>query len=206
MKTRIAVVYYSATGNVYDIAEGIAQGARDAGAEVRLRQVPELAPPEAIDRNPRWRAHVDSTADIPVATLDDLEWADGFAFGSPTRFGNVSSQLKQFIDSTGRLWQSGGLANKPFTGFTSSGTMHGGQESTLLALYNVAYHWGAIIVPPGYVDNDIVTAAGGNPYGVSTVSGDNPVKREDMLAGARFQGARLTTVTTAVRPMRQVAG
>lgn len=202
MKTRIAVVYYSATGHVHDMAEGIAQGARDAGAQVRLRQVPELAPDEAIDRNPAWRAHRDGTADLPVATLDDLKWADGFAFGSPTRFGNISGQLKQFIDTAGRLWAAGDLANKPFTGFTSSGNLHGGQESTLLTLYNVAYHWGSIIVPPGYVDGDIVKAAGGNPYGLSVVSGDNPVKHEDMLAAARYQGARLATITTATASVR----
>jgi NAD(P)H dehydrogenase (quinone) len=202
MKTRIAVVYYSATGNVYDMAEGIAQGARDAGAEVRLRQVHELAPDEAIDRNPNWRAHRDSTTDIPEATLDDLKWADGYAFGSPTRFGNVSAQLKQFIDTAGGLWAAGDLVDKPFTGFTSSGNLHGGQESTILALYNVAYHWGSIIVPPGYADPDIIKAAGGNPYGLSTVSGENPIKREDMLAAARFQGARLATVTTVTASMR----
>jgi NAD(P)H dehydrogenase (quinone) len=203
MSTRIAVVYYSATGNVYEIAEAIAQGAMDAGAEVRLRQVAELAPDSAIDKNPAWRAHRDATADIPIATLDDLSWADGFAFGSPTRFGNVASQLKQFIDTTGPLWATGGLANKAMTGFTSSGNLHGGQETTLLALYNMAYHWGAIIVPTGYVDYEIMTAAGGNPYGLSCLGEDaDPVKREDLYAAARFQGARLATAARALMPMR----
>lgn len=202
MNTRIAVVYYSATGNVYDTAEAVAQGAREAGAEVRLRQVAELAPDVAIDANPVWRAHLDATAEIPTAALDDLSWADGYAFGSPTRFGNISAQLKQFIDTTGGLWHAGELAGKPLTGFTSSHELHGGQESTLLSLYNVAYHWGSIVLPTGYVDYDIMHAAGGNPYGISNVGENDPVKREDLLAAARFQGARLATVAAALTPLR----
>jgi NAD(P)H dehydrogenase (quinone) len=202
MSTRIAVVYYSATGTVYDIAEAVAQGVRDTGAEVRLRQVAELAPESAIDRNPAWRAHREATAHIPIATMDDLSWADGFAFGSPTRFGNIASQLKQFIDTTGGLWRAGELTNKPLTGFTSSGHLHGGQESTLLALYNVAYHWGSIIVPTGYVDYDIMNAAGGNPYGLSSTHEEDPVKREDLYSAARFHGARLATIARALTPIR----
>jgi hypothetical protein len=94
--TRVAVIYYSATGNVHPPAEAAAEGAGEAGAQVRLRRVAELAPAAAIDANPAWRAHVDATADIPVATIDDVRWADGPAFGSPTRFGNISAQLKQY--------------------------------------------------------------------------------------------------------------
>jgi NAD(P)H dehydrogenase (quinone) len=202
MSTRITVVYYSATGNVYDIAEAVAQGARDTGAEVRLRQAAELAPDAAIDQNPAWRAHRDATTHIPLATLDDLRWADGFAFGSPTRFGNIASQLKQFIDTTGGLWQAGELANKALTGFTSSHQLHGGQETTLLALYNMAYHWGSIIVPTGSVDYDIMHAAGGNPYGLSSTHEEDPIKREDLYSAARFQGSRLATVASALTPLR----
>jgi NAD(P)H dehydrogenase (quinone) len=203
MSTRIAVVYYSATGNVYEIAQEVAQGAMDAGAEVRLRQVAELAPDSAIDSNPAWRAHRDATADVPVATLDDLSWADGYAFGSPTRFGNVAAQLKQFIDTTGPIWRAGHLSNKAVTGFTSSGNLHGGQESTLLALYNMAYHWGAIIVPTGYVDYEVMVAAGGNPYGLSCLSEEqDPVKRADLYSAARSQGARLATAARALTSMR----
>ena len=99
-----------------------------------------------------WRANVEATKDIPEASLDDLEWADAFIFGTPTRFGNVTSQMKQFIDITGPLWAQGKLSNKVVAGFTSAGNDHGGQESTLLALYNSFYHWGTFIVPPGYTD------------------------------------------------------
>src|SRR5689334_22326212 len=103
--TRIAVIYYSATGNVHALAESVAKGARQAGAEVRLRRVRELAPDHAIDANPAWRAHHDVTKhQVEFATLDDLEWADGYAFGTPTRYGNVSAQLKQFLDERGGLW------------------------------------------------------------------------------------------------------
>jgi NAD(P)H dehydrogenase (quinone) len=194
---RIAVVYYSATGNVHAIAEALAKGATGAGAEVRLRRVEETAPDHVVDRNPDWQAHRDATADIPVATLDDLTWADGYALGTPTRYGNVAAQLKQFIDRTGGIWEAGHLADKSFTGFTSTAEVHGGQESTLLALYHVAHHWGSIIVPTGYVDYDLIHAAGGNPYGLSTVAGpDGPP--EEVLAAATHQGARLARITAAL--------
>ena len=139
--TKVAVIYYSATGNVHALAEAVAEGAAQAGAQVRLRRVPELAPAEAIDSNPAWRAHVDATADIQVATLDDVRWADGLALGTPTRFGNISAQLKQFLDRTGPLWFAGELTNKVATGFTSASNPHGGNESTLLALYHTFHHW-----------------------------------------------------------------
>jgi NAD(P)H dehydrogenase (quinone) len=196
MEHRIAVVYYSSTGNVHDLASAVAAGAASAGAEVRLRRVAELAPPEAIDRNPEWRAHADATADVPVATLDDLAWADGYAFGTPVRFGNVASQLKQYLDTTASLWAKGLLADKPATAFTSAANAHGGNESTLLALYNSMYHWGAIIVPPGYTD-EAVEQAGGNPYGTSHASGGGAPTPE-VLAAARHQGGRLAAVAAAL--------
>src|SRR5690606_27170625 len=157
---------YSATGHVHRLAEAFGQGATDAGAEVRLRRVPELAGGAAIDANPAWRAHLEGTGDVEVAGPGDLGWAGGLAFGRPTRFGNVSSQLKQFLDTTSGLWLAGELANKPATGFTASMDPHGGQESTLLALYHTMFHWGSVIVPPGWVDYEIAHAAGGNPYGI----------------------------------------
>src|ERR671928_460493 len=160
--TKVAVVYYSSTGNVYALAEALAAGAREAGADVRLRRVAELAPPEAVDSNPAWRAHADATTHIPEATHDDLRWADAYAFGTPARYGNVSSQLKQFLDTTAPLWAAGELSDKPVTAFTSAINTHGGNESTLLALYNTMHHWGAIIVPPGYTD-PAVGEAGGHP-------------------------------------------
>jgi NAD(P)H dehydrogenase (quinone) len=194
--TKIAVIYYSATGNVHALAQAVGEGAAEASAQVRLRRVAELAPAEAIASNPAWREHADATADITVATLDDIRWADGLALGSPTRFGNISAQLKQFLDRTGPLWAAGELANKVATGFTSAGNAHGGNESTLLALYNTLHHWGAIVVAPGYTDESI-TQAGGNPYGTSHASAGGP-PGSDVLAAARYQGARLATVTDLI--------
>jgi NAD(P)H dehydrogenase (quinone) len=195
--SKIAVIYYSSTGNVHALAEALAEGAREAGAEVRVRRVAELAPPEAIDSNPAWRAHADATADIPEATHDDLRWADAYAFGTPARYGNVSSQLKQFIDTTAPLWAAGELSDKPATAFTSAINRHGGNESTLLALYNSMHHWGAIIVPPGYT-YEASTLAGGNPYGTAHPSGGGR-PREDVLDAARQQGARLAHVAERLR-------
>jgi NAD(P)H dehydrogenase (quinone) len=183
---RVAVIHYRATGNVHRLAHAVADGAREAGAEVRLRHVEELAPQEAIESNEAWAGHRRDVADEPVATLDDLEWADAVIFGTPTRYGNVTSQLKQFIDQTGGLWAEGKLADKVVSGFTSAQNPHGGQESTLLALYASMYHWGCIVVTPGYTDETIF-AAGGNPYGAS--SSLEPTEAE--LAAARYQGERV---------------
>jgi len=185
----IAVIYYSATGNVHALAVALAEGADRAGARVRLRRVAELAPQQAIDSNPAWRAHADATADIPEATLDDLRWGDAYAFGTPTRYGNLSSQLKQFLDTTAPLWAAGELADKAVTGFTSAINAHGGNESTLLALYNTMHHWGAITVPPGYTDAT-VSAAGGNPYGTASAGSPGEAAR----AAARYQGQRLARI------------
>jgi NAD(P)H dehydrogenase (quinone) len=165
----LAVVYYSSTGTVHGMAERLAEAGQKAGAEVRLRQVPELAPQEAIASNAAWSQHFDRTKDEPRATADDIVWADAVLFGTPTRYGNVSSQLKQFIDTLGPQWAQGLLAGKAYAGFTATMTAHGGQESTLLALYNTIYHFGGIVVAPGYTDP--LKFADGNPYGVSHVTG-----------------------------------
>ncbi len=133
-KVNLAVIYYSSTGTNFQIASAVKESAEEIGTEVRLRKVAELAPDEAIDRNPQWRAHADATIDIPEASLNDLEWADAYIFGTPTRFGNVASQMKQFIDSTGALWSQGKLSNKVVAGFTSAHNTHGGEETTVLAL------------------------------------------------------------------------
>src|SRR5919201_4445910 len=143
-----AIIYYSATGTVHALAQAAAEGAEKAGAHVRLRKVAELAPPEAISARPAWGQRLQDTADVAEASLDDLAWADAVPFGTPTRFGNVASQLKAFIDTTGPLWAQGGLADKVYSVFTASNTAHGGQEAPLLALGNVFHHWGGIIVPP----------------------------------------------------------
>jgi NAD(P)H dehydrogenase (quinone) len=155
MRARIAVIYYSATGNVHGLAQAVGEGAEHAGAEVRLRHVEELASELLISHNQHWGRHRSRVADAPIATLDDLEWAHGIAFGTPTRFGNVAAQLKQFIDQAGRLWQEGNLADKVATSFTSSYAPHGGQESTILALNNTLYHWGMLILPLGYTVHEV---------------------------------------------------
>lgn len=193
MPVRILVAYYSSTGSVHRLAEAVRDGAESAGAEVRLRRVAELAPPEAVASNPAWAQHHSETVDrIPVASLEDLDWADGYAFGTPTRYGAPAAQLKQFLDSAGSLWQEGKLADKPVTAFVSSAEQHGGQEATILSLNNVFYHWGAVIVPLGYTD-DIVFAAGGNPYGTSWPAGyPSTMPDETVLECARYQGRRLT--------------
>ena len=135
--------------------------AEEAGAEVRLVRVREFVPDEAVDRIPAWGADVEASRHIPEATFDDVEWADGYLFGTPTRFGNVAAQLKQCLDTSGGLWAQGKLANKVVAGFTSASNDHGGQESTLLALYKTFYHWGSFIVPLAIPAR--LCAAGGTP-------------------------------------------
>src|SRR5438876_5775408 len=202
MEAHVAVIYYSATGNVHGLAKAVAEGAEQAGADVRLRHVEELASELLISQNQYWGRHRSQVAEAPVATLDDLDWADGIAFGTPTRFGNVSAQLKQFIDQAGELWQQGKLADKVATAFTSSQTTHGGQESTILALNNTLYHWGMLILPLGYTVQDVF-AAGGNPYGTSYTSGktvDGPDTKT--LAVARYQGQRLARYAAVIAAAR----
>lgn len=197
----IAVIYYSSTGHVHKLAQAVARGAESAGADVRLRRVAELAPEEVIRSQDAWHEHHVATKDtVAEATLDDLEWADGYAFGTPTRFGNVAAQLKQFIDTTGPLWAAGKLSNKAATSFTSAMNQHGGQESTILALNNVLYHWGAIIVPPGYTD-PLLYASGGNPYGTSLVTGQQGHDElpAETVAAAEYQGRRLAEFAAKIR-------
>ncbi|GHF70514.1 NAD(P)H dehydrogenase (quinone) [Amycolatopsis bartoniae] len=195
---KLAVVYYSSTGTVAELARTLAGEAEKAGARVRLRRVAELAPDAAIDSNPAWRANLDATRDVPEASPDDVVWADGVLFGSPTRFGNVAAQLKQFVDTLGGLWQQGLLQDKAYSGFTASGTLHGGQESTLLALYNTIHHIGGIVVAPGYTDP--VKFADGNPYGTSHVNpqGQHPVD-DTARAAAAVQARRVVAVAQALR-------
>ncbi|KQU68950.1 NAD(P)H:quinone oxidoreductase [Phycicoccus sp. Root101] len=200
MNVRLAVIYYSATGSVHRLADALAEGATEAGAEVRVRRVPELAGEEAIDANPAWRSYVDATRDsVSEADLSDLEWANAYAFGSPTRFGLPSAQLKQFMDRSGSLWFAGVMADKPATTFTSAQNDHGGQESTILAINNVLYHWGCLIVAPGYTD-PLLFAAGGNPYGTSWASGDGQPPNDAVLTAARYQGKRVTEVAARLAP------
>lgn len=196
--TKVAVVYYSSTGTVYELAKSIVEGAEKAGAEVRLRKVAELAPEEAIASNAGWAAHAAETQDVPVASTEDILWADAVIFGSPTRFGNVASQLKQFLDTLGGLWAQGLLADKVYSGFTSTATAHGGQESTLLAMYNTFHHFGGIVVAPGYTDP--VKFADGNPYGTSHVDAQGALPVDDTARNAgEFQGRRVVRIAAAVK-------
>jgi NAD(P)H dehydrogenase (quinone) len=202
--TRIGVIYYSATGNVHALARAVAQGAADEGADVRLRPVAELPPEMQISFKQRWGRHRTDLEDQPNASLEDLEWADGIAFGTPTRFGNVAAQLKAFLDLAGELWERGVLVDKVATSFTASQTEHGGQESTILALNNTFYHWGAIVLPLGYTVHEAFNG-GGNPYGASYTS-DHRVDGqpdETTLLVARAQGARLARVTAAIAAARE---
>ncbi|GAA3813026.1 NAD(P)H:quinone oxidoreductase [Streptomyces chiangmaiensis] len=197
---RVAVIYYSATGSVRKLAEAVAEGAAKDGAEVRLRRVAELAPEAAINSNPTWAQNHRDSQQIPEATLDDLEWADAVVFGSPTRFGLPAAQLKQFLDLTGPLWAQGKLANKVYSSFASAANVHGGQESTILALNNTFYHWGGLIVSTGYTD-PLLFQAGGNPYGPSHASNNGAdLPDEARLEAARYLGRRVNHIAAALRP------
>lgn len=193
MAIKVAVIYYSSTGSVHSLAKAVAEGAASAGAEVRLRRAAELAPKDVIDQNPQWREHADATASVEEARVEDLEWADALAFGTPTRFGAPSAQLKQFIDQTSGLWQQGKLADKPVTAFTSAYNRHGGSEATILSLANVFYHWGSLIVPTGFTDQTVYDA-GGNPYGTSLVGSPGNGDKDAVLGAARHQGRRLAQI------------
>lgn len=205
MSSKLAVIYYSSTGHVHTLASAIAEGAVEAGAEVRVRRVAETVAFDQIQQNEQWAAHLRSVEEtVPLATHEDLEWADAYAFGTPTRFGTPAAQLKAFIDSTGPLWANGVLASKPVTVFTSAQNPHGGQESTILSLTNVFYHWGSIIVPPGYT-SDVVFASGGNPYGVSLTMNPDEAQLAAALVTARHQGARVAQIAARLLAAGELA-
>lgn len=175
---KLAIVYYSTYGTNHQMAEIAAEAAKAAGAEVRLLRVAETAPEAVVNSQEGWKAAAEKQKDIPVATPDDLVWADAYLFSTPTRYGQPASQIRAFIDTLGPVWQQGHLANKPASAMTSAGNVHGGQEATTLGLYTSFMHWGALIAAPGYTDA-AVSAAGGNPYGYSHTQGaafDDKVK------------------------------
>ncbi|MBA2753354.1 MAG: NAD(P)H:quinone oxidoreductase [Chloroflexia bacterium] len=204
---KVAVIYYSATGTTYEMAKAIVEGAEATGAEVRLRKAKELAPESAIQSNEGWSKHRLETQDVPEATNDDLEWADAIIFGTPTRYGLPAAQIKQLIDGTGGLWAQGKLVDKVFSSFVTVATGHGGHETTLAALNNVAYHWGSIIVAPSYADP--IQFQAGNPYGASFTSNNGELSPDETaLASARFQGRRVAETTAKLIgvPVRELAG
>ncbi|RYE28642.1 MAG: NAD(P)H:quinone oxidoreductase type IV [Sphingobacteriales bacterium] len=171
---KLAIIYYSSTGTNFQLAQWAAEAAKSAGAEVKILKIAESAPDEAISSNPAWAAHVEAAKDIPVVSLNDLDWADAYIFSFPTRYGNQPSQVRAFIDTTGGLWFQGKLANKVVSAMTSAQNPHGGQESTLLSFYTTMFHWGAIIAAPGYT-SPVIFAAGGNPYGTSATASQDGI-------------------------------
>jgi NAD(P)H dehydrogenase (quinone) len=200
----ISVIFYSMTGNTAALARAVADGAERAGADVRLRQVSELLPADVIPRNPKIREAKEKLADISLATNDDLIWADGVAFGSPTRYGNMSAQLKNFIDQTGSLWLSGRLVGKVAGVFCSTSTMHGGQETTLVSMMIPLFHLGFIVHGLPYAEAEQMSMAdihGGSPYGASSVSGSEGGRSptEIDLTLARALGRRIAIAAGKLR-------
>jgi NAD(P)H dehydrogenase (quinone) len=194
MGINVLVAFYSRYGNTRALAEGIAEGARAIqGANVRLRKAADLAPDEIIAADARWAAAREEMAELyPEPTNDDIEWADVIFLGTPTRYGNPSAEIKLVIDRTGPLWLAGKLVDKVFSVFVSTSTLHGGNESTILAMMNPILHLGGIIVAPGYADPIMFQA--GTPYGASSVSGPNAdeLPTQADMAVARFIGKRAT--------------
>jgi len=193
----LAIIYYSATGHGTTMAQRVAAAAESAGAEVRLRHVAETHDAESFAHNPAWTANYEATKDLPAATGDDIVWADAVIFGSPTRFGSPAAQLRTFLDSLGGLWAQGMLADKVYAAFTSSNTVHGGQETTLLSLYITLMHFGGIIVPPGYTDP--CKFVDGNPYGVSLVSTHDNITDVDEPTENALEHLARRVVATADR-------
>ena len=193
--TKIAVAFYSTYGTNHAMAKIAAEAAEAAGAEVRLLRVRETAPKEIVEGQDAWKAQQAKMDDIPEVTPDDMDWADGYFFSAPTRYGVVASQMRAFIDTLGPLWQKGGLADKTFTATTSAQNVHGGQETTLISLYTTAMHWGSIIVAPGYT-SEVLFESGGNPYGFSAQAGKLDATGEKAI---RHQAERLVAMTKKIR-------
>ncbi|MED1674223.1 NAD(P)H:quinone oxidoreductase [Pallidibacillus thermolactis] len=199
---KLAVIFYSMSGTNFQLAKWAEEGAKEMGAEVKVLKVEELAPESVIQGNEAWKATVEKTKDVPVATSDDIEWADAIIFSVPTRFGNMPSQMKQFLDIQGGLWANGKTVNKVVSAMTSAQNPHGGQEATLLSLYTSMMHWGAIIVSPGYTD-PVIFGAGGNPYGTSVTVDQNGKMIEDVEAAVKHQAKRTVTVAEWVKKGKQ---
>ena len=194
MQINVLIAFYSRYGNTRALAEGIAEGAQEVkGANIRLRKAADLAPDAVIAADARWAAARAQMVELfPEPTNEDLEWADVIFFGTATRYGNPSAEIKLVIDKTGPLWLAGKLVDKVYSVFVSTSTPHGGNESTILAMLNPIMHWGGIIVTPGYADPVMFSA--GTPYGASSVSGPNAdeLPTQADMAVARFIGKRAT--------------
>jgi len=197
---KILIIYYSTYGHIDKMARAVAEGAAQAeGAEVMLRRVPETLPQEVLEKTGALNAQADFFADIPAVTLEELAGADAVIFGTPTRFGNMIGQMRQFLDSTGQLWSEGALVGKAGSVFTSSATQHGGQESTILTFHVTLLHHGMVIVGlpyafEGQMRMDEVT--GGSPYGASTIAGGDGgrMPSDNELDAARYQGRHVAAI------------
>jgi NAD(P)H dehydrogenase (quinone) len=193
---KVLVLYYSTWGHIEQMAYAAAEGAREAGAEVAVKRVPELVPSHIAEQ-----AHYKLDQAAPIATVEELPEYDAIIFGTPTRFGNMTAQMKNFLDQTGALWAQGKLVGKVGSVFTASATQHGGQESTLLTFHPVLLHHGMIVVglPYAFAGQMGVTEVMGNsPYGASTIAGGDGSRQpsEVELAGARYQGRHVAEIAT----------
>ncbi|OIP92041.1 MAG: NAD(P)H:quinone oxidoreductase, type IV [Syntrophaceae bacterium CG2_30_49_12] len=196
---RVLIVYYSMYGHVHRMAEAVAEGVQDVkGAESLLRRVPETLPEEVLQKMGALETQK-IFAHVPIANVQDLAAADAIIFGTPTRFGNMCGQMRQFLDATGGLWTKGALVGKVGSVFTSSGTQHGGQESTILSFHISLLHHGMVVVGLPYTFAGLMQTdevSGGTPYGASTIAGSTGARipSEIELGAARFQGRHVAAI------------
>lgn len=199
MSAKIYVIFYSMYGHIYKMAEAMAEGAKEVnGVEVVLRRVPETLPKEVLEAMGAVEAQK-GMANIPVCTVDELKTADALIFGTPTRFGNMCGQMRQFLDATGQLWAGGDLVGKVGSVFASSATQHGGQETTITSFHTTLLHLGMVIVGLPYSfqgQMGIEEVKGGSPYGATTIAGGKGERMpsETDLAGARYQGKHVAEI------------
>jgi len=204
MKVKIYVVFYSMYGHVYRLAEAVAEGAREVpDAEVTLFQVPELVPDDVLERTGAKAARA-AFAHVPVIQPAQLAEADALIFGTPTRFGNMAAQMRNFLDQTGPLWQAGALIGKVGSVFTSTASQHGGQETTLISFHTTLLHHGMIVVGVPYSAAELLTTgeiSGGTPYGASTITGPDGKRMPSAneLAIARFQGRHVAEIARRLK-------
>jgi NAD(P)H dehydrogenase (quinone) len=196
---KILVVYYSMFGNIFELAKHVVEGCKSVeGAEVSLKQVPDLLPPEVIDKNPQIQEAKEKQKDIPVATPLEIADYDAIIWGTPTRYGNVCAQVRNFIDQTGSLWLKGKLEDKISGVFTSTSSIHGGQETTIVNAMVPLFHLGMIVVGVPYSTPELISSqSGGTPYGPSHVAGiksDLPIT-EDEATIAKVFGKRIAEIT-----------
>jgi len=201
MSVKVQVVFYSMYGHVYKMAEAIAEGARQTpGAEVGLYQVPELIPDEVLEKYGAKGAKA-AFAKIPVARVDQLADAHAIIFGTPTRFGNMAAQMRNFLDQTGQLWLKGALIGKIGSVFASTGTQHGGQETTITSFHTTLLHHGMVIVGVPYSESGLMhmgDITGGTPYGATTLAGPDGSRQpsENELKIARYQGKHVAEIAS----------